>query len=273
MIVPFVVFTLLALLIGWLWRSYRSTTVEWKTNENPFPQHWRDLLTEHVDYYRGLNAEEKRNFESKIHEFLASIAIKGIETEVTELDHLFVASSAIIPIFGFKNWRYPNLREVLIYPDRFNSDYQFKNAEDNTILGMVGSHQLEGVVILSQKALRYGFNNEKDKKNTAIHEFVHLVDKADGHIDGVPQLFLDKEHFQPWMQHIHNEIQRILNDQSDINPYGATNNAEFFAVISEYFFERPDLLEKKYPELYLLLEKIFRQDMEEHYNDMNKQNP
>ena len=58
---------------------------------------------------------------------------------------------------------------------------------------------------------------------------------------------------------MHNSMQKIMKEKSDINPYGATNEAEFFAVVSEYFFERPDLLQERHPELYDLLTKIFRQ--------------
>jgi MtfA peptidase len=113
------------------------------------------------------------------------------------------------------------------------------------------------VMILSQFELRQAFSNETGKSNTAIHEFVHLVDKTDGEIDGVPETLLDKQYIKPWLQLIQQKIQEIYEDRSDIDAYGATNEAEFFAVVSEYFFERPDLLKEKHPELYGLLLKIF----------------
>ena len=108
--------------------------------------------------------------------------------------------------------------------------------------------------------MRNGFRNETDKKNTAIHEFVHLIDKSDGVIDGVPELLLSKQYAIPWIDLIKQEIDKIYEGRSDINPYGATNKSEFFAVISEYFFERPQLLQSKHPELYEMLEMIFRID-------------
>mgnify|MGYP003870227291 CR=1 FL=1 len=64
---------------------------------------------------------------------------------------------------------------------------------------------------------------------------------------------------KPTLNLIQEEIKKISTNHSDINPYGATNEGEFFAVVSEYFFERPDLLESKHPELYKLLVKVFQQ--------------
>jgi Mlc titration factor MtfA (ptsG expression regulator) len=76
---------------------------------------------------------------------------------------------------------------------------------------------------------------------------VHLVDKTDGDIDGIPAFILEKKYIQPWLQLMQHEIRLINEDKSDIDPYGATNEAEFFAVVSEYFFERPLLLKEKHP--------------------------
>ena len=170
-----------------------------------------------------------------------------------------VAASAIVPIFAFPNWQYFNLKEVILYPQRFSQNFDTKG-DKRSVLGMVGSGFMEGKMILSKQALHHGFRNQSDKKNTAIHEFVHLIDKADGNIDGIPNLLLEKQYILPWIDLIQQKIEEICNGNSDINPYGATNKAEFFAVIGEYFFERPKLLKQKHPELYTLLEEIFDQN-------------
>jgi MtfA peptidase len=78
-------------------------------------------------------------------------------------------------------------------------------------------------------------------------------------VDGIPEFILGKEYILPWLQLMQQEIKQIMESRSDINPYGATNQAEFFAVVSEYFFERPDLLQSNHPELYELLATIFKQ--------------
>ena len=122
---------------------------------------------------------------------------------------------------------------------------------------MVGTGQFENHMILSRKALHFGFNNKTDKGNTAIHEFVHLLDKMDGEVDGVPEQLLGKENIVPWLDMMHTEMEAINNDASDIRKYGGTSKIEFFAVAAEYFFERPDLFKRKHPGLYKMLEVCF----------------
>lgn len=228
----------------------------WKSHTSNFLAKWRVILAEKVGFYNNLSKEEKEWFEYKLLEFLANVKITGIETEVEIQDRLLVASSAVIPIFEFPDWQYLNLDEVLLYPASFNSKFE-TSGEKGTILGMVGEGYMNGKMILSKPSLHNGFRNETDKKNTAIHEFVHLIDKADGQVDGIPELLLKKQYTLPWFDLIYKKIDEILKNKSDINPYGATNEAEFFAVISEYFFERPALLQKKHPKVYELLEEIF----------------
>ena len=115
------------------------------------------------------------------------------------------------------------------------------------------------LMILSLPALHQGFENEKSKNNVGIHEFVHLIDKADGMTDGIPESLMQKQYVLPWLKLVHQEIEKIKENESDINPYGATSEVEFLSVVSEYFFNRPDLFEEKHPALYQLMTKIYRQ--------------
>lgn len=221
----------------------------------------RDLLASHVHYYQLLNAEEKLRFERKVTAFLADVRIEGIGISIAPLDSILVASSAIIPVFGFdEDWKYKNLSSVLLYPDTFNKDFQFEGAE-RSILGMVGEGYMNGQMILSRSALMLGFSNAADKENTGIHEFVHLLDKSDGATDGIPDNLMKHEYTVPWVKMIHQEMQNIEKGKSDINPYAITNEAEFLAVVSEYFFEKPKQLKAKHPELYQMLSQTFSQDL------------
>ena len=222
------------------------------------PSNYRELLAQHVDFYTDLAPGRKIEFENRMQQFLSHVRITGVGVAVEELDRVLIAASAIIPIFGFPDWEYINLREVLVYPDSFNMEFEQRGPGRST-LGMVGTGPYQNVMILSQHELRQGFLNKTGKSNTAIHEFVHLLDKTDGSVDGIPELLLSRQYIIPWLNLIHREIKNIQKDKSDINPYGATNESEFFAVVAEYFFERPDLLADKHPELYELLVKIFRQ--------------
>ncbi|MFT3705509.1 MAG: zinc-dependent peptidase [Agriterribacter sp.] len=217
------------------------------------------LLKDNVTFYNQLSESAKINFEQRVQHFLSTVRITGVNTTVEDIDRVLIGASAIIPIFRFPNWEYLNLHEILLYPETFNEQFDQTGKERN-VLGMVGSGAMQHMMILSKYALREGFSNKTDKNNTAIHEFVHLIDKTDGEADGVPEILLRHQYILPWINMMHKNIQEIVKDHSDINPYGATNQAEFFAVVSEYFFERPDLLEKKHPELYHMLEQIFKQE-------------
>lgn len=224
-----------------------------------FDAEWREFLNDKVQFYRSLTAEEKPHFEDRVLEFLNTTKITGIQTDVTVEDKLLIGASAIIPIFSFPKWSYHNLEEVLLYPAHFDFEHNIgQRVEDVAILGMVGYGYMEGKMVLSAKALHLGYDNEEDKRNTAIHEFVHLIDKADGRIDGVLEHLTHRENVIPWIHLIDEKIWEVANSSSDINKYGATNRAEFTAVISEYFFERPEQLERNHPKLYALLEEIFR---------------
>lgn len=222
----------------------------------PLPANFRQLLNDNVQFYQKLDDAGRIQFEDRMQTFLSGIRITGVRATVEDIDRVLIGASAIIPIYAFPNWEYVNLDEVLLYPETFNEEFE-QHGQDRSVLGMVGTGAMQHVMILSQHALRQGFSNKTDKNNTGIHEFVHLVDKTDGDTDGIPEILLQHQYTLPWLDMMHKNIAAIMHNKSDINPYGATNQAEFFAVVSEYFFERPDLLQSKHPELYEMLEKIF----------------
>jgi len=219
---------------------------------------WHRLLIKHVFFYQKLNIDEQKVFRTKIASFLNEINIEAVHFDLEELDRLLIAASAIIPVFRFPNWKYANLSTVLIYPDYFDEDLQFDSrVKGRTIGGLVGTGRFEKQMILSRKALYLGFINKTDKSNTAVHEFIHLLDKADGVIDGIPSVLLDKQYIIPWLQLVHIEMEAINNDTSDIRNYGGTSEIEFLAVAGEYLFERPKLFQRKHPELYNMLAICF----------------
>lgn len=249
----FIAFFLATLILAvWLILKPRKRSRE----STPLPANYKQLLNDNVAFYRKLDDAGKTNFENRLQRFLSSIRINGAGVVVEDLDRVLVGASAIIPIYAFPNWEYINIREVLLYPDSFNE--QFEIAGNNRpVLGMVGNGPMQQVMILSQRALREGFSNKTDKNNTAIHEFVHLIDKTDGATDGIPEVLLQNQYTLPWLNMMHKNIKAIQEDKSDINPYAATNQAEFFAVVAEYFFERPDLLKLKHPDLFEMMDKMF----------------
>lgn len=235
----------------WMRVSKKTVTV--------FPPAWRSILDQKVLFYHNLDAEEKLRFEKDVLRFLANVRITGVQTDIDITDKLLVASSAAIPVFGFPEWDYTFLDEVLLYPGSFDSSYAIGSL-DEVITGMVGSGNIEGKMILAKPALHRGFDNTTDKQNVGVHEFIHLLDKEDGQIDGVPATLHGKEYALPWLDLIRRKTADIMKGKSDVNEYAATHPREFLTVTGEYFFERPELLKKNHPELYELLTKAFNQD-------------
>lgn len=248
-IIPLVLFVFILLLLS---RKRK------KAHPKPFPKHWHEVLLKHVQFYKKRTAEEQLLFQKRMMLFLNEVVIEAVQFELEELDTILIAASAVIPVFGFKEWHYNNLSTVLIYPDYFDENLSFDaDVKGRKIAGLVGTGRFKNQMILSRKALHYGFTNATDKGNTAIHEFVHLLDNTDGVTDGIPERLLEHQYIAPWLALMHKEMEAINNDKSDIRNYGGTSQTEFFAVASEYFFERPDLFKRKHPELYEMLSKCF----------------
>lgn len=244
-------------LVLWIVFSYARTRKPKPPAEAPPPPDTlAQIFEKHVAFYRKLDEAQQAVFLKRAERFLEDTSVTGVGgVNVTDLDRALVAASAIIPIAAFPEWRYRNISEVLLYPTTFNKSYDIEGAERN-VLGMVGEGAMNGQMILTQQALRGGFARN-DAQNTAIHEFVHLIDKADGATDGIPEYLVDKPHLEPWLRVMHQEIGKIRQGNSDINPYAATNEAEFLAVTAEYFFEKPDKLREQHPQLYELLHEMF----------------
>lgn len=224
---------------------------------------WSDFLNQKVQFYKNLSTDDQVCFEQRILLFLQTTRIEGSQDVViNDNDKLLVAASAIIPVWGFPGWHYFNIESVILLPARFNEQYQY-GLSDSRISGMVGTGVMSGKMVLSKPDLYQGFENSRDKQNVGIHEFVHLIDMADGQCDGFPERVAEFEFSVPWFDFVQHKISEVELGNSNINDYSATNPAEFFAVSSEYFFERPKMLQKKHPKLYKYLSEFYKQNLAE----------
>jgi len=224
------------------------------------PADYQELLKKHVAFYRHLGEEQKRRFEEKLEDFFSYVTIEGVHTKVSDLDKLLVASASVIPAMGLKKWKYYNLRTVLLYPETFNRQEFLQSGFEKDTLGMVGEGSMQQVMILSKPALHEGFMNDNSNSNTGIHEFVHLLDKDDGEMNGLPGSLLDRNLAAKWNETVSKNLELIASGQSDINTYSLTNRAEFFAVVSEYFFNDPARFKERHEDIFNLLVKIFHQN-------------
>ena len=229
----------------------------------PFPTEWEAVLQREVLFFRVLDTDEQMRFRRELQVFLGEKRITGIKLELDTTTRVLTAASAIIPIFGFPEWEWDQISEILVYPDRFDREYAFEGGAQRHTLGMVGTGAMNGLMILSKPDLLGGFRNSGDKRNVGLHEFAHLVDKSDGTIDGLPGVGLERAAIGPWIELVRRKMDEMRRGDSDIDPYGLTNEAEFFAVASEYFFERPGVMERKHPELYAMLSRVFHQKLGE----------
>lgn len=234
-------------------KSNDVVAIIWQAN-------WSTYLNETVAFYRTLTESDKVIFEKRVRLFLETTPVEAGQFEVSDKDRLLVASSAIIPVWGFPEWHYFNVKKVFLLPASFNEQFEC-GQPDSLITGMVGTGAMSGKLALSQPALHLGFKNTKDKQNVGIHEFVHLVDMADGDCDGFPERLKKYAFSIPWFELVEKKIAGIDSNSSNIRDYGATNKAEFLAVTSEYFFERPMMMKKRHPKLYQALSGFYQQDV------------
>jgi Mlc titration factor MtfA (ptsG expression regulator) len=227
----------------------------------PFPEEWQRILAERVAFYAALTDEEQDRFRKLVAVFLDETPITAAGCEVDDTCRLLVAASAVIPIFGFPAWEYGMLREVIVRGEQFDFRFPGEPSDSVGIQGLVGNSggAFNGVMVLSRADLIRGFQAPEDKHNVGIHEFAHLIDKADGSVDGVPAS-LPRECLRPWLLLVREELRQAGTAFSDIPEYAFTNEQEFFAVATEYFFGAPEELAAKHPQLYEMLERVFRQN-------------
>ncbi len=247
-----VLITVIALRV-WLQRSReineRQERIKLTTND----LFW---LNKHIPFYSKLSKKDKRIFEDRIGIFLAEITITEINKDTPDKETCFyVASSAVIAYWGLPFWNYGSLSEVLVYPTNFDLDNRLNKL--GVVQGKVHHGGLmNNTMILSLPALIAGFQISNDKKNVGVHEFSHLLDKSDGEIDGLPE-FLGEEDRKIWIGIFESEIKKMSFEKSSFPLNASRSNAEFFASAVEYFKECPNLLKRKHPELYNVLNSYF----------------
>ena len=219
----------------------------------------KNFLFKTVSFYRDLDSLDKQKFELRCASFIQVTEFVGHDIDVSDEDKLLIASGSVILAWGFDQWHYVKVDTVILVSAAFNESAEFGKG-DSRITGLVGNQHLQGKMILSQPALHAGFSNDTDKRNVAIHEFAHLIDMADGDCDGLPRQISEAAFCLPWLDLVKKGINNIVQGRSNIRAYGATNQAEFFSVVSEYFFEQPQLLKRKQPDLYNYLAIFYKQN-------------
>ncbi|MFT4602268.1 MAG: Mlc titration factor MtfA (ptsG expression regulator) [Arenicella sp.] len=270
----YIIYILVGLAIGALFvfvkKAIRNSKVDTgiRTPDRAFPYQWKKILEERIEFYKGLNREERVMFEKKTHVFLLNVRIIGLETEISDLDRILIASSAVIPALRLPNWHYGRLKEVHLHPDKFPI-----KGTDKMARGLVGWGAMEGVLKLSKKALHEGYANQKDQRNVAIHEFIHIIDMQDGEVDGILEMAMAETDIHPWLHLVQEKMGQINAGDSTIREYGGVNRVEFLAVTGEFFFENPEKMRDEHPALYSALDSIFNPKVNEKFKYARKYDP
>ncbi len=219
----------------------------------PFPARWRDFLLERYDHYERLPQARRGRFEDDLRVFLDEARITGVGVAADEELRLLVGASAVTLSFGWPDYEWQQLTEVLLYPDDFDRDYGFGREE------LAGQTHGWGTLILSAPALRQSFLDPDDAFHVGLHEFAHLLDVHQTHFDGIPP-GLDERRSREWVALIEKEMERLRRGKSVLDPYGAEDPVEFMAVAVEAFFEAPLALRRRHTEMYAILADYFGQD-------------
>jgi len=238
---------------GWLFSSSRRIK---SILADPFPEQWESYLKANVPVYERLPHELRQQLRDDTQVLCALKNFEGCGgLEMTDEIRVTIAAQAALLTLqaGPRLKYYPRLVSILVYP----SGYQTHDGDHR-----LGESWDTGSVVLAWDFSHHGAINPRDGHNVVLHEFAHQLDQANGESDGAPPLDT-REHYQHWAQVLGREYEHLIEDidhhrRTLIDPYGATNPAEFFAVATEAFFEKSHALKEKHPELYETLRDFYK---------------
>lgn len=267
---PALIVSCLALLFV-LWLLGEPYLVERKRRQiraRPFPAAWRDILERRVPYVRALPADLQLQLKQHILVFAAEKAFVGCDgLTISDEMRVTIAAQACLLIINRPADYYPGLRQILVYPGSFV--VQREHMDDIGVAHharqvLSGESWSTGQVILSWHDTLASAANPNDGQNVVIHEFAHQLDQETGAANGAPVL-ARRDHYDRWSQVLGAEFKELQarasgREASLFSDYGATDPAEFFAVISEVFFEQPQRMATEHPALYRELALFYRLD-------------
>ncbi len=235
-----------------------------RTARKPLSVEQKRILEENVPLYRRLPDDLKTRLERHIQIFLFDKRFHGLQgLEVDEEIRLTVAGTACVLLLGRDDLKFAGFSTILIYPSTFVSEQRVQDGllEQVGRPARLGESWKRGPLVLAWDSARHGASDIKDGHNVILHEFAHKLDEADGTMDGTP-ILEQKSQYVSWaraMQPAFDELQRHAARElkTVMDYYGATNPAEFFAVLVETFYEKPRQLNKHHPELYAEMKRCF----------------
>lgn len=236
----------------------------------PFPDAWVDVLERNMVHYRYLDDGERQRLRQLVQVFVAEKEWEGCGGLVLEDEmRVTIAGQACLLILNLHHSLYERVETILVYPSTFvprrvEESFFSTPALSRPMLPTLGEAHQRGPVILTWDAVRHGGRHPEIGHNVVYHEFAHKLDMLDGAVDGVPPLG-DAAEYERWERVCKLEYERLralsaAGDEGVLDPYGSTSEAEFFAVVTEAFFDLPLQLVAEHPALYEVLAAFYRQD-------------
>ena len=231
-------------------------------------EEWRKIIIKNVKFYSLLSEEKKKELHGLLQIFLDEKIFEGCAgLEITDEIRVTIAAQACILLLGRQADIYPSLRTILVYPHPYYARFR-RRMDDGTIIegrqSRLGESWSRGQVVLAWDEILNDTSDINDGHNLIYHEFAHQLDNEFGPADGIPDLEKHSSYIA-WARVLTKEYNKLLKDiirkkHPLLNEYGATNPAEFFAVVTEYYFEKPHELKERHPELYEQFKNFYKLD-------------
>ena len=239
-----------------------------RRRRQPLPSEWLAVIERNVPYYRRLTPDKRRELHGLIQVFLAEKQFMGCGgLEITDEMRVTIAAQACILLLGRETDFYPMLQSILVYPQAYVAQISQRQPDGTVVEGpqpRLGEAWRRGPVVLSWDDVLRAASDVHDGRNVVLHEFAHQLDNEAGAADGAPVL-PQRSMYVAWARVLGHEYKALVEAlehqrQTVLDQYGATSPAEFFAVVTEAFFEKPVDLKARHPELYEQLRLFYRQD-------------
>jgi len=255
-------------MVIWGYRSYSRKKELKRIASMPFPESYRHYLTG-LPHYKKLTSDEKSSIEASLMRFIYTKTFIGAKSlEVNDEMKVLIAFHACLLLLHIETVNcYDNLKTVIIYAhpamiDKIQNNGGIFSKEQFLISGQSAN---DTVVIIWNEAKHEIYHPRHE--NVVIHEFAHEIDFMDGEIDGIPPM--ESSRYHEWTNVLYKEFDKLSavtlknrdwGKYKLIGEYAATNEAEFFAVVTERFYESPQSLKKHFPDIYNELKQFYHVD-------------
>jgi len=242
-----------------------------KLTQTPFPSLWEEIIRRNVAHYCMLEDAQRAQLRALIQVFIAEKKWEGAGgLELTDEIRVTISAQACLLLLGLPHNYYRNVESIIVYPSTVVPPQRNPGFFENTFAPVELEHPIigqafqQGPLIIIWDAALHGSRHPESGHNVIYHEFAHKLDMLDGAADGTPPL-RDRAEYRDWVLTCSREYLRLKHDsekgkKSFLDAYGATSEAEFFAVATEQFFNQPRLMIEHAPDLYRVLQEYYCQD-------------